>query len=115
MLFADDAAIKTHTQQELQALTDRFSQACKDFELTTSLKKTKVLGQDTMELQAITIDDYELDVDEQFTYTGSINRPESTHKCNFCSRDCFPYIGLYSHKRRCDNQTDRTTGMYSHD
>ena len=61
----------THTQQELQALMDRFSQACKDFGLTISLKKTNVLGQDTMELAAIAIDDYELDVVKQFIYLGS--------------------------------------------
>ena len=71
MLFADDAAVTTHTQQELQALMDCFSQACKYFGLTISLKKTNVLRQDTMELPAITIDDYELDVVEQFTYLGS--------------------------------------------
>ena len=71
MLFADDSAVTTHTQQELQALMDRFSQASKDFGLTISLKKTNVLGQDTMELPAITIDYYELDVVEQFTYLGS--------------------------------------------
>ena len=71
MLFADDAAVTTHTQQELQELMDSFSQACKDFGLTISLKKTNVLGQDTMELPAITIDDYDLDVVEQFTYLGS--------------------------------------------
>ena len=71
MLFADDAAVTTHTQQELQALIDRFSQACKDFGLTISLKKTNVLGQDTNELPAITIDDHELDVVEHFTYLGS--------------------------------------------
>ena len=70
-LFADDAAVTTHTEQELQALVDRFSQACKDFGLTISLKMTNVLGQDTMELPAITIDNYELDVVEQFTYLGS--------------------------------------------
>ena len=68
--LADDAAVTTHTQEELQALMDRFSLACKDFGLTISLKKTNVLGQDTMELPAITIDDYELDVVEQFTYLG---------------------------------------------
>ena len=62
MLFADDAAANTQTQQELQALMDR---------LTISLKKTIILGQDTMELPAITIDDYELNVVEQFTYLGS--------------------------------------------
>ena len=50
---------------------DRFSQACKDFGLTISLKKTNVLGQDTVELPAITIDGYELNVVEQFTYLGS--------------------------------------------
>ena len=71
MLFADDAEVTTHTQQELQALMDRFSQACKDFGVTISLKKTNVLGQDTMELPAITIDHYELDVFEQFIYLGS--------------------------------------------
>ena len=60
MLLADDAAVTTHTKQELQALMGRLSQACKDFGLTISLKKTNVLGQDTMELPAITIDDYEL-------------------------------------------------------
>ena len=37
MLFAD----------ELQSLMDCFLQACKDFGLTISLKKTNVLGQDT--------------------------------------------------------------------
>ena len=47
MLFADDAAVATHTQKELQSLMDCFSQACKDFGLTISLKKTNVLGQDT--------------------------------------------------------------------
>ena len=47
MLFADDAAVATHTQRELQSLMDRFSQACKDFGLTISLKKTNVLGQST--------------------------------------------------------------------
>ena len=43
------------------------------------------------------------------------NRPETTHKCDFCGRDCFSYIGLYSHKPRCNNRTDRTTRTYSHD
>ena len=31
MLFADDAAVVAHTQEELQSLMDCFSQACKDF------------------------------------------------------------------------------------
>ena len=68
MLLADDAAVMTHAQQELQALMSRFSQACKDFGLTISLKKINVPGQDTMELPAITIDDYELDVAEHWLH-----------------------------------------------
>ena len=49
----------------------RFSQACKDFGLTISLKKTNVLGQGTETPPTITIDDYELDVVNHFTYLGS--------------------------------------------
>ena len=71
MLFADDAAVVTHTQEELQSLMDCFSQACKYFGLTISLKKTNVLGQDTEAPPVITIDDYELDAVSQFTYLGS--------------------------------------------
>ncbi|KAJ8369124.1 hypothetical protein SKAU_G00091520 [Synaphobranchus kaupii] len=71
MLFADDVAVVTHTQQELQSLMDRFSQACKDFGLTISLKKTNILGQDLEAPPVIAIDNYELDVVHQFTYLGS--------------------------------------------
>ena len=39
---------------------------------------------------------------------------DHTQKCDLCGRDCFFHIGLYSHKRRCNNRTDRTTRMYSH-
>ena len=71
MLFADDALVATHTQEELQSLMDCFSQVCKYFGLTISLKKTIVLGQDTEALPVITIDNYELDAVCQFTYLGS--------------------------------------------
>ena len=71
MLFADDAAVVAHTREELQSLMDCFSQACKDFGLTISLKKTNVLGQDTETPPVITIDNYELDAVCQFTYLGS--------------------------------------------
>ena len=47
MLFADDAAVATHTQEELLSLMDCFSQACMYFGLTISLKKTNLLGQNT--------------------------------------------------------------------
>ena len=71
MLFADDAAVVAHTQEGLQSLMDCFSQACKDFGLTISLKKTNVLRQDTETPPVIAIDDYELDAVCQFTYLGS--------------------------------------------
>ena len=71
MLFADDAAVTTHTQEERQSSMECFSQTCKDFGLTISLKKTNVLGQDTETPPVITIDDYEPDVVCQFTYLGS--------------------------------------------
>ena len=71
MLFADDAAVATHTQEELQSLMDCFSQACKDFGLTISLKKTNVLEQGTKAPPVITIDNYELDAVCHFTYLGS--------------------------------------------
>ena len=69
MLFADDAAGATHTQEELQSLMDCFSQACKDFGLAISLKTTNVLGQETEAPPVVTIDDYELDTVCQFTYS----------------------------------------------
>ena len=71
MLFADDVAIVAHSQNELQSLTDDFSQACKEFGLTISLKKTKVLSQGTIVPPSITIDNYGLDTVQQFTYLGS--------------------------------------------
>ena len=40
LLFANDAAITTHTQENLQRLLDRFSDACRHCGLTTSLAKT---------------------------------------------------------------------------
>ena len=71
MLFADDAAVVSHTEQELQRLMDRFSQACTDFGLTISLKKTNVLSQDVDTPPAICIKDHQLEVVHQFTYLGS--------------------------------------------
>ena len=53
MLFADDAAVATHTQEELQSLTDCFPHACKHFGLTISVTKTNVLGQDIMHRRSL--------------------------------------------------------------
>ena len=44
MLFADDAALTAHTEEALQRLITRFAEACNDFGLTISLKKTNIMG-----------------------------------------------------------------------
>ncbi|KAL8589556.1 hypothetical protein ACOMHN_015941 [Nucella lapillus] len=62
---AHDAAFTTNTQQELHTLMDCFPQACKDFRLTLSLKKTEVLGQDVEAPPVITIEDYELEQEKR--------------------------------------------------
>lgn len=44
-LFADDAALATHTEEVLQRLIERFANPCHGLGLTISLKKTEVMGQ----------------------------------------------------------------------
>ena len=68
MLFADDAALNSHTEEALQQLIDRFSHACKEFELTISIKKTNVMGQDVPSPPAVSIDNVVLEVTDHFTY-----------------------------------------------
>ena len=70
-LFADDAAVTARSAEELQQLMTRFSDACQDFVLTISLKKTQVMGQDTDSPPAISINDHELYVIHDFVYLGS--------------------------------------------
>ena len=47
VLFADDCALVTHAQHDLQRILDRFSEASKLFGLIISLGKTEVLYQPT--------------------------------------------------------------------
>ena len=70
-LFADDAPVTAHSAEDLQQLMTRFSDACQDFRLTISLKKTQVMGQDTDSAPAISINDHEVDVIHDFVYLGS--------------------------------------------
>ena len=46
LLFADDAALTSHSEEGLQCLLDKLSHACKEFGLTISLRKTNILAQD---------------------------------------------------------------------
>nr|KAG5686812.1 hypothetical protein BaRGS_032029 [Batillaria attramentaria] len=71
MLFADDAALTSHTEAGLQELVSRLSNACKEFGLTISLKKTNILAQDTDSPPDISIDNTHLEVVDSFTYLGS--------------------------------------------
>ena len=71
LLFADDAAVIAHSAEELQQLITRFSEASRDFGLTISLKKTKVMGQDVDLPPSISILEYELDVVHDFVYLCS--------------------------------------------
>ena len=71
MLFADDAALASHTEPGLQVLMDRLSSACKEFGLTISIKKTNVMGQDVEAPLSISIDNQTLECVNTFTYLGS--------------------------------------------
>ena len=71
MLFADDAAVTDPHPAGVEGTDGPFLSGLRKFGLTISHKKTSVMGQDTMELPATTIDDYELAVVELFTYRGS--------------------------------------------
>lgn len=56
ILFADDADLPAHKEEELQQPRNLFVHACKEFGLTTSIKKTNVMGQDVPTSPAISID-----------------------------------------------------------
>lgn len=71
LLFADDAALSSHTEDGLQKLVDRFAEACKEFGLTISLKKTQILAQGAEHPPEISIGDHKLEVVDHFTYLGS--------------------------------------------
>ena len=71
LLFADDAAITTHTQEVLQRLLDRFSDTCGHFGLPISLAKTQVMGQDIKEIPSLFIHNYKLEVVHEFVYLRS--------------------------------------------
>ena len=76
MLFADDAALVSHTEQQLQTLMDSFSRASQDFGMTISIKKTNVMAQDVEQPPRISVNGSMLDVVHEFTYLGSTVRDD---------------------------------------
>ena len=81
LLFADDAAITTYTQEDLQQLLDYFSDACRHFGLTINLAKTQVMGQDITETPSLFIHNYKLEVIHEFVYL----RPTITNNLSISS------------------------------
>ena len=78
LLFADDAALVSHSKEGLQRLMDCFSKACDDFGLTISIKKTEVMTQNTTLDPSITVKNSTLKVVDKFNYLGStISRNQS--------------------------------------
>ena len=71
MLFADDAALTSHTEEGLQQLISQFAGACSEFGLTISTKKTNVMGQEVAAPPSISINNEVLEVTNNFTYLGS--------------------------------------------
>jgi hypothetical protein len=65
LLFADHAALASHTENQLQIRMSRFSEACREFSLTISLKKTEVMGQNVDKPPEITISNYVLSLEAE--------------------------------------------------
>ena len=82
LLFADDCALLAHTEETLQHIVNRFSDAAKNFGLTISLKKTEVLYQPPPRVAYspphIGIDGTNLNAVEHFTYLGSFISSDAT-------------------------------------
>lgn len=79
MLFADDAALASHTETGLQQFVNRFSCACKEFALTISIKKNNVMAQDVENPPSISIGNRTLDCVDSFTYTSGQQSPAICH------------------------------------
>ena len=74
-LFADDCALNATSEEDMQASMDLFSQACRNFGLTISIKKTEVLHQPApgtaYNEPTIKCEGQTLPAVEKFTYLGS--------------------------------------------
>ncbi|XP_067867364.1 uncharacterized protein [Heterodontus francisci] len=65
LLFADDAALTSHTEECLQRLIDRIVAACNEFGLIISLKETNIM--DVRNAPSINIGNHALKVVQEFT------------------------------------------------
>ena len=95
MLFAEDCALLAHTEEALQHIVNRFSDAVKNFGLTISMKETEVLYQspprETHSPPHISVDGTNLNAVEHFTTNGAtvskdIDNRLSKSSCSFGRR-----------------------------
>ena len=74
-LFADDCALNAGSEADMQRSVDKFCDACNDFGLNISIKKTEVMHQPAPMKPYIepsaTANDQRLNVVNRFTYLGS--------------------------------------------
>uniref|UniRef100_H3A800 Reverse transcriptase domain-containing protein n=1 Tax=Latimeria chalumnae TaxID=7897 RepID=H3A800_LATCH len=71
LLFADDAAFVSNSPDELQNMMNKFSDACTEFGLVISIKKTVVMSQGTNISPKIYVNNEALDNVDHFCYLGS--------------------------------------------
>ena len=87
LLFADDCALVAESMSALQEVVDSFSNACKAFGLTISLKKTEIVYQPPPQSSTsssqqppcvIKVNDTKLKVNNKFCYLGSTISEKAT-------------------------------------
>ena len=75
LLFADDCALNSNTEAEMQQCVNEFSRACDNFGFTISIKKTEVMHRPTPRKiyhePHIFVNDEPLKATDSFSYTGS--------------------------------------------
>ena len=82
LLFADDCALCAPTEGDMQQMVDLFAEACTNFGLTISIKKTEVMfqpapGEPYVE-PVITINGQKLKATDKFPYLGSVMSNSAT-------------------------------------
>ena len=68
--YADDIILIATSAEELQELLDRVNSACKEFNLTINVEKTKVMQCQKDGVLKIEVDHRQLEVVEEFRYLG---------------------------------------------
>lgn len=82
-LFADDCALNAFSEAAMQHSVDKFSNACINFGLTISTKKTEVMHQPAPSKPyiqpGISVSGQQLNAVDKFTYLGSTLSKNALH------------------------------------